>query len=113
VFCRQQARKARHPLLALRFDLRRLLDKRSKGDKVAIKRIGGVFDNNVDAKRTLREIMLLRHLKHENIIEIKARRSSAAQAATRAAHFVRGRVRACRRSNDARYECADADTDRT
>jgi serine/threonine protein kinase len=60
--------------------LRRLLDKRSKGDKVAIKRIGGVFDNNVDAKRTLREIMLLRHLKHENIIEIKARRSSAAHS---------------------------------
>ena len=44
-----------------------------KGEKVAIKRIGGVFDNTVDAKRTLREILLLRHLKHENIIEIKAR----------------------------------------
>ena len=45
-----------------------------KGEKVAIKRIGGVFDNTTDAKRTLREILLLRHLKHENIIEIKARR---------------------------------------
>ena len=44
-----------------------------KGEKVAIKRIGGVFDNTVDAKRTLREMLLLRHLKHENIIEIKVR----------------------------------------
>ena len=48
-----------------------------KGEKVAIKRIGGVFDNTVDAKRTLREILLLRHLKHENIIEIKARHGAA------------------------------------
>ena len=48
-----------------------------KGERVAIKRIGGVFDNSVDAKRTLREIMLLRHLKHENVIEIKARNSAA------------------------------------
>jgi serine/threonine protein kinase len=44
-----------------------------RGERCAIKRVGGVFDNAVDAKRTLREIMLLRHLKHENIIEIKAR----------------------------------------
>jgi serine/threonine protein kinase len=51
-----------------------------KGEKVAIKRIGGVFDNTVDAKRTLREILLLRHLKHENIIEIKARRCRLVEA---------------------------------
>jgi serine/threonine protein kinase len=52
----------------------------NKGEKVAIKRIGGVFDNTVDAKRTLREILLLRHLKHENIIEIKARRCRLVKA---------------------------------
>ena len=31
----------------------------------------GAFDNSVDAKRTLREIMLLRQLRHENVIAIK------------------------------------------
>lgn len=44
----------------------------STGEKVAVKRISGAFDNTVDAKRTLREIMLLRQLRHENIIAIKA-----------------------------------------
>ncbi|KAH7862982.1 hypothetical protein Vadar_011788 [Vaccinium darrowii] len=40
-------------------------------EQVAIKRIGNAFDNRIDAKRTLREIKLLRHLDHENIIKIK------------------------------------------
>jgi len=40
-------------------------------EKVAIKKIGNAFENAVDAKRTLREIKLLRHLLHENIIQIK------------------------------------------
>ena len=44
----------------------------STGERVAVKRISGAFDNTVDAKRTLREIMLLRQLRHENIIAIKA-----------------------------------------
>lgn len=39
--------------------------------EIAIKKIGAVFDNKVDAKRTLREIKLLRHLDHENIIAIR------------------------------------------
>lgn len=39
--------------------------------EVAIKKIGNAFDNIVDAKRTLREIKLLRHMDHENIIAIK------------------------------------------
>ncbi|KAL2902672.1 Mitogen-activated protein kinase 2 [Bienertia sinuspersici] len=39
--------------------------------EVAIKKIGNAFDNIVDAKRTLREIKLLRHMNHENIIAIK------------------------------------------
>jgi mitogen-activated protein kinase 6 len=38
--------------------------------KVAIKKIVNAFENIVDAKRTLREIKLLRHLRHENVIDI-------------------------------------------
>ena len=38
--------------------------------KVAIKKIVNAFENVVDAKRTLREIKLLRHLRHENVIDI-------------------------------------------
>jgi len=41
------------------------------GDKIAIKKIGNAFENAIDAKRTLREIKLLRHLLHENVIQIK------------------------------------------
>ena len=36
--------------------------------KVAIKKINTLFNDLVDAKRILREIKLLRHFKHENII---------------------------------------------
>ncbi|KAL3833460.1 hypothetical protein ACJIZ3_008196 [Penstemon smallii] len=40
-------------------------------EEVAIKKIGNAFNNRIDAKRTLREIKLLRHMDHENIIAIK------------------------------------------
>ncbi|XP_031485778.1 mitogen-activated protein kinase homolog NTF6-like [Nymphaea colorata] len=40
-------------------------------EEVAIKKIGNAFDNSVDAKRTLREIKLLCHMDHENVIQIK------------------------------------------
>eukprot|EP00191_Tetraselmis_sp_GSL018_P006474 CAMPEP_0177608022 /NCGR_PEP_ID=MMETSP0419_2-20121207/18239_1 /TAXON_ID=582737 /ORGANISM="Tetraselmis sp., Strain GSL018" /LENGTH=377 /DNA_ID=CAMNT_0019102663 /DNA_START=407 /DNA_END=1540 /DNA_ORIENTATION=- len=40
-------------------------------EKIAIKKIGKAFENVVDSKRTLREIKLLQHLCHENIIQIK------------------------------------------
>ncbi|CAN6559723.1 unnamed protein product [Malus baccata var. baccata] len=40
-------------------------------EMVAIKKIANAFDNHMDAKRTLREIKLLRHLDHENVIAIK------------------------------------------
>ncbi|KMZ65556.1 hypothetical protein ZOSMA_31G01470 [Zostera marina] len=40
-------------------------------EEVAIKKIGNSFDNRIDAKRTLREIKLLGHLHHENVIAIK------------------------------------------
>lgn len=36
-------------------------------EEVAIKKIGNAFDNRIDAKRTLREIKLLRHMGHENV----------------------------------------------
>ncbi|XP_008792811.1 mitogen-activated protein kinase 3-like isoform X2 [Phoenix dactylifera] len=44
---------------------------RETNEKVAIKKIHNVFDNRVDALRTLRELKLLRHLRHENIIALK------------------------------------------
>lgn len=37
------------------------------GEEVAIKKIGNAFDNIIDAKRTLREIKLLKHMDHENV----------------------------------------------
>lgn len=40
-------------------------------EKVAIKRIHNVFENRVDALRTLRELKLLRHLRHENVIALR------------------------------------------
>ncbi|KAL6011127.1 Mitogen-activated protein kinase ntf6 [Asimina triloba] len=40
-------------------------------EDVAIKKIGSAFDNRIDAKRTLREIKLLCHMEHENIVQIK------------------------------------------
>ncbi|XP_051153004.1 mitogen-activated protein kinase homolog NTF6-like [Andrographis paniculata] len=39
-------------------------------EEVAIKRIANAFDNRIDAKRTLREIKLLTHMDHENVIKI-------------------------------------------
>lgn len=36
-------------------------------ENVAIKKIANAFDNKIDAKRTLREIKLLRHMDHENV----------------------------------------------
>jgi mitogen-activated protein kinase 1/3 len=40
-------------------------------EKVAIKKINNVFNNRMDALRTLREMKLLRHLRHENVISLK------------------------------------------
>ncbi|CAA7019081.1 unnamed protein product [Microthlaspi erraticum] len=41
------------------------------GENVAIKKIAHAFDNEDNAKKILREIMILAHLCHENVIEIK------------------------------------------
>ena len=40
------------------------------GNKVAVKKIGKVFETLHDARRALREMLLLRHLRHDNIIAI-------------------------------------------
>eukprot|EP01018_Ginkgo_biloba_P024633 Gb_26499 [translate_table: standard] len=40
-------------------------------EHVAIKKIANAFDNRIDAKRTLREIKLLRHMDHENVVAIR------------------------------------------
>ncbi|KAF5175047.1 Mitogen-activated protein kinase [Thalictrum thalictroides] len=40
-------------------------------EQVAIKKIANAFDNKIDAKRTLREIKLLRHMDHENVVAIR------------------------------------------
>ncbi|KAI3807334.1 hypothetical protein L1987_23260 [Smallanthus sonchifolius] len=44
---------------------------RETDEKVAIKKIHNTFDNRTDALRTLRELKLLRHLQHENVIALK------------------------------------------
>lgn len=44
---------------------------RETNEKVAIKKINNAFDNRVDALRTLRELKLLRHLRHDNVIALK------------------------------------------
>ncbi|XP_068636790.1 mitogen-activated protein kinase 1-like [Aristolochia californica] len=40
-------------------------------EQIAIKKITNAFDNRIDAKRTLREIKLLRHMDHENVVAIR------------------------------------------
>ncbi|XP_022943074.1 mitogen-activated protein kinase homolog NTF3-like [Cucurbita moschata] len=40
-------------------------------EKVAIKKIKNVFENRFEALRTLREMKLLRHIRHENVIALK------------------------------------------
>ncbi|KAK7856475.1 mitogen-activated protein kinase like protein d5 [Quercus suber] len=40
-------------------------------EHVALKKIANAFDNKIDAKRTLREIKLLRHMEHENVVAIR------------------------------------------
>lgn len=44
-------------------------DKRT-GQRVAIKKIGGLFDDLTDAKRILREVRLLRSMDHDNVLKI-------------------------------------------
>ena len=48
-----------------------LAEERQTGEKVAVKRIDDVFRTRVDAKRTLREITILRQCRHSNIAKLK------------------------------------------
>eukprot|EP01059_Diplonema_ambulator_P016441 TRINITY_DN279_c0_g1_i1.p1 TRINITY_DN279_c0_g1~~TRINITY_DN279_c0_g1_i1.p1 ORF type:complete len:370 (+),score=103.94 TRINITY_DN279_c0_g1_i1:53-1162(+) len=43
-----------------------------RGERVAIKKICNLFHDGGDCKRILREIKLLKHLKHPNILSLKA-----------------------------------------
>lgn len=43
---------------------------KKSGKKVAIKQMKGIFDNETDCKRILREIKLLRRLDHPYIIKL-------------------------------------------
>lgn len=40
------------------------------GDKVAIKKVPNAFNDLTDALRILREIKLMRHFAHENVLSI-------------------------------------------
>ncbi|XP_021748118.1 mitogen-activated protein kinase homolog MMK2-like [Chenopodium quinoa] len=40
-------------------------------EEVAIKKVSNAFHNRIDAKRILREIKLLRHMNHDNVISIR------------------------------------------
>ena len=42
-----------------------------KGEKVAIKKINNCFVQATEAKRILRELRILRHLSHQNVIRIR------------------------------------------
>ncbi|KNC55356.1 uncharacterized protein AMSG_12409 [Thecamonas trahens ATCC 50062] len=44
---------------------------RATGQTFAVKKIKNVFDNLIDAKRTLRELRLLAQMNHENVISIR------------------------------------------
>lgn len=41
------------------------------GEKVAVKKIEGVFEHITITKRSLRELRILRHLQHENLMQVK------------------------------------------
>jgi mitogen-activated protein kinase 1/3 len=43
---------------------------KSTGKKVAIKRLNKIFEDVIDCKRILREVTLLRHLQHANLVHI-------------------------------------------
>lgn len=43
---------------------------KSTGKKVAIKRMENIFEDEIDCKRILREITLLRKLKHPFVVEL-------------------------------------------
>lgn len=47
-----------------------LATKKSTGQKVAIKRMDNIFEDETDCKRILREISLMRKLRHPYLVEL-------------------------------------------
>ena len=47
-----------------------LATKKSTGQKVAIKRMENIFEDDTDCKRILREVTLMRKLKHPFVVEL-------------------------------------------
>ena len=47
-----------------------LATKKSTGQKVAIKRMENIFEDETDCKRILREVSLMRRLKHPFLVEL-------------------------------------------
>ena len=47
-----------------------LATKKSTGKKVAIKRMENIFEDETDCKRILREVTLMRKLKHPFVVEL-------------------------------------------
>lgn len=88
-------------------------------EKVAIKKITKAFDHLTDTKRTLREIKILRHFSHENVIQIKdilrpqsVRGTQPSARRARGAHRTRARARARARAAGpvrGRVHCVRAD----
>jgi serine/threonine protein kinase len=44
---------------------------KSTGETVAVKKIANAFEDAIDCKRTLREIRLLQHFNHENVLNLR------------------------------------------
>ena len=47
------------------------VDTQARGEEVAVKKMANALDEVLASKRLLRELRLLRHLDHENIIKLK------------------------------------------
>lgn len=47
-----------------------LATKKSTGQKVAIKRMEDIFDDETDCKRILREVALMRRLNHPFLVQL-------------------------------------------
>jgi mitogen-activated protein kinase 1/3 len=47
-----------------------LATKKSTNQKVAIKRMENIFDDEIDCKRILREVTLLRKLRHPFVVDL-------------------------------------------
>merc|ERR1719203_1491225 len=49
-----------------------LAEDQEVGERVAVKKIEGMFEHMTITKRTLRELRILRHLQHENLMQVKS-----------------------------------------